>query len=369
MKPDLGETITLKTRHLGFWGFAAALLLIAPGIAWAQQKGPYPTDGLGGGLWLIEGASTYTAGVDFMYKVIFWVVTAMFLITEGLLVYFCVVYRRRPGHRPTYTHGNRKAELTWTIVPALMLFGLAIWQIPYWNEIKQPGQFPKGDDVRTIDVFAETFAWNFRYRRSEHKYKADQDVTTKRLNLPFGDKVVCRLRSRDVIHSMFVPHMRVKQDLVPGIRQQLWFEPSRIWLIEIKSTPQKRIWVNNPRDFEAGGAYFDKRIAVDTKAPGDTAYFELNGVYNVIKVKTPQGEVEKKVNVLYQGKVLEGQAWASCDYALGIFEIACAELCGLGHYKMKSTLQVLPGAAYKHWLDSEIAEVADPEPIWKLWKD
>ncbi len=369
MKPNLGETITLKTRHVGFWGCAAAFVLLAAGAGWAQQKGPYPTDGLEGGYWLPEGASTYTAGVDFMYIVIFWVVTVMFLLTEGLLVYFCIVYRRRPGHRPTYTHGNRKAEITWTIVPALMLLGLALWQIPYWNEIKQPSRVPQGDHVKTVDVFAETFAWNYRYTRKEHKYKGDEDLTTMRLNVPFGNPVVCNIRSRDVIHSMFIPHLRVKQDLVPGIRQKLWFEANRIWLVDIKSKPQKKVWVDNPDDFEAGGKYFDKRVAVDT-IPGSPAFYDdidkraFTSEYKVMV--TPVGP--KKVNALYQGKVAGGQNWADCDYALGFFEVACAELCGLGHYKMKSILQVLPAAAYKHWFEAEVDDIPPPPPIWKLWR-
>lgn len=353
--------IALKRRGLGVPGIAGAFVLLLGGVAAAQG---YDTSGQDGGLWLPPGASTYTRDVDFLYKVIFYVVTGMFLLTEGLLITFCILYRRRPGHRPAYTHGSNAAEITWTVIPALMLLGLALWQIPTWNMIKQHDRFPKGPDVTTVDVMAETFSWSYRYPGTkelteEKKY----DITVGRLNVPFGNKVVCNLRSRDVIHSMFIPHMRVKQDAVPGLRQKLWFEPNRIWLWDIRE--KKKIWVNDPKAFEPGGAYYDKRVAVDI-SPATTNYQETPKGYEPVVL--PNG-VRKKVGVLYQGKVLEGQEWDSCDYAVGLFEIACAELCGQGHYRMKSTMAVLPRAAYEHWIKAEAEEVAEPAPIWKWWRD
>jgi len=370
----------LNRRSFVVWGVAATFLLLCAGAAVAQQKGPYDTSGQDGGLWLIEGASTYTKDVDILYKVIFWVIIVMFVLTEGLLIYFCIVYRRRPGHRPIYTHGNRKAELTWTIVPACMLLALAIVQIKTWNEIKLPDLFPKpGPGVTTVDVFAEQFAWNYRYPQALHAYKAPSDLTTGQLLVPFGDKVVCRLRSRDVIHSLFIPHMRTKQDTVPGLRQGLWFEPARIWLADLKSNPQKRVWVNNPQAFDQAGEYFDKRVVVNTYVEDELgfspAYDEEDGVFKPIRKGAKGQEVEMKVNVLHRGQIYKKQDWASCDYAVGIFEVACAELCGLGHYKMKSRLNVLPRAAYDQWVKEEEKDIKDfsdvrkPPPVWNLWRE
>ena len=72
--------------------------------------------------------------------------------------------------------------------------------------------------------------------------------------------------------------------------------------------------------------------------------------------------------VLFEGKVLESQDWKSCDYALGIFEIACAELCGMGHYTMRSNLIVEPRLSWKVWMQSE-AESPSDVPAFKFWKD
>jgi heme/copper-type cytochrome/quinol oxidase subunit 2 len=59
-------------------------------------------------------------------------------------------------------------------------------------------------------------------------------------------------------------------------------------------------------------------------------------------------------------------SWAGCDYCLGIFDIACAELCGLGHYKMKGYLTVEPRASYEEWLKDTTQY--ESSPVWKLWR-
>ena len=391
----------MKTRTILSWGGAAAFLIFLGGPAMAQGT---PQDNPG--VWMPFAASSYSDSVDFLYRVIFWVTTGMFVLTEGLLLLFCIIYRRRPGHRPTYTHGNSTAEITWTIIPALMLLGLAIWQIPAWNHIKK--QFPaKGDvdpvtkkpvQVTTIDILGEQFKWNVRYPGSKEQYKGEHDLTNlSNVHLPFGNTAVFNLRSKDVIHSVFIPHMRVKQDTVPGLRQRLWFKPNRFFLKDLKAPPiqegnyygkendewvkkdrmvQPRLFVYEDDDpaapkeaiakgeaFEAkaflpGGKLFDKRIAVENHS-------EINGLYSVPVINN----VPKKVKVLYQGKVSEGQEFASCDYALGIFEIACAELCGLGHYTMRAFLYVDPPAVFDAWMKSNMEEVDKAPVVWNYWRN
>jgi cytochrome c oxidase subunit 2 len=392
----------LKTRTILSWGGAAAFLLFLGGAAMAQGT---PQDSPG--VWLPFSASTYSEDVDFLYRVIFWVTTGMFVLTEGLLLIFCVIYRRRPGHRPTYTHGNSTAEITWTVIPALMLVGLAIWQIPAWNEIKK--SFPKEGEVNprtnkpwgpvtTVDILGEQYKWNVRYPGSKAKYKGDADYTNlSNVHMPFGNNALFNLRSKDVIHSVFIPHMRVKQDTVPGLRQRLWFKPNRMFLVDLKAAKEKtgqniyvqenNEWVkkeqevqpkvfvylddeapeNLPKDsqkpwfqakdFAPGGKLFDKKIAV-------LGHTELNSIYQVPVING----VAKKVKILYQGKVADGQ-FADCDYANGIYEIACAELCGMGHYTMRGFLYVEPAVVYENWIKAEMEDVSDPPPAWKYWRD
>jgi cytochrome c oxidase subunit 2 len=393
----------LKTRTILSWGGIAAFLLAFAGSAVAQQTNPQDSPGV----WLPYSASTYSEAVDFLYRVIFWVTTGMFLLTEGLLLIFCVIYRRRPGHRPTYTHGNNKAEITWTVVPALMLLGLAIWQIPTWNKIKkdwpvdgQTGYDGKIVKLSTIDILGEQYKWNVRFPGSKAKYKGENELTNlSNVHIPLGNTALFNLRSKDVIHSVFIPHMRVKQDTVPGLRQKLWFKPNRMFLKQLKDDKgaplplvqdgDKHIfvkegddWVKKPlmiqksvfvytddddkfapadclraKDFLEGGKLWEKKIAV-------IGHSEKNGVYEVPVING----VAKKVQVLQKGKVAAG-ALADCDYALGIYEIACAELCGLGHYTMRAFLYVDPPAAYENWMKTEVEDASDPLPVWKFWRD
>ena len=391
----------MKTRTILSWGGAVAFLLILAGSALAQSR----PDQDHPGVWLPQSASTYSDAVDFLYRVIFWVTTGMFVLTEGLLLIFCVIYRRRPGHRPTYTHGNNKAEITWTVVPALMLLGLAIWQIPTWNKIKkefpvdgQMGYDGKVVKLQTIDILGEQYKWNVRFPGTKAKYKADADLTNlSNVHMPLGSTALFNLRTKDVIHSVFIPYMRVKQDTVPGMRQRLWFKPNRTFLKQLKDdkgapiTPvqdgDKNIyvkenddWVKKPlmvqptlwiytddddkfapdgclreKDFKDGGKLFDKKIAV-------LGHMEKNGLYEPLNPNT------KKVKIFSKGKTTDG-VWSDCDSAMGIYEIACAELCGLGHYTMRGFLYVEPPASYEQWLKAEMDDVSDPLPVWKFWRD
>jgi cytochrome c oxidase subunit 2 len=367
-------------------GGAAAFLLLLGGLACAQDQ-DHP------GVWLPPSASSYADDVDSLYRLIFWTTTVMFILTEGLLLIFCVIYRRRPGHRPTYTHGNNTAEIAWTVIPALMLLTIAILQIPTWNNIKKEFPSPADKDVTVIDFLGEQYKWNVRYPGAKEKYKGDSEYTNlSNVHIPFGNKALFNLRSKDVIHSLFIPMMRVKQDTVPGLRQRAWFKANRFFLVSPKEQEsdgkhyyalennewtqkdhiiQKRSWVylddatNTPKDgspfffakdFQQGGKLFDKKIAVQ-------GHNEVNGLYTVPVING----VAKKVRVLYQGKVADGQ-FADCDYALGIFEIACAELCGMGHYTMRAFLYVEPPVVFDAWLKAEVEDASEPPVVWKYWR-
>ena len=348
---------------------AAAGLLLASGAAFAQSQE--------GGYWLPHSASSYSAEIDFMYIVIFWVTTGMFVLTNGLLFLFCVIYRRRPGHKASYTHGNHTAELAWTITPAVMLLGLAIWQIPAWNKAKL--HFPKAGDanVTTIQIIGEQFKWNFRYpvtKEQQSKYASEYAFVgagNGPIFMPFGDKLVGDLRSKDVIHSFFVPHMRVKQDAVPGMRNRIWFEPNRIPLIELKTAQgapgtQEMTWSNDPKEFDANGKHFKKKIAFNK-------YFNKIDQKEFTTRYVPGNEkagAEALVWALHEGKVVKNAKWGECDAAFGIFDIACAELCGLGHYTMNSYLYVVPKVAFEAWITDQALDQEDPaEGTWKRWHD
>jgi cytochrome c oxidase subunit 2 len=376
----------LKTRTILSWGGAAAFLLLLGGYACAQDQ-DHP------GIWLPFSASSYADDIDSLYRLIFWLTTGMFVLTEGLLLLFCIIYRRRPGHRPTYTHGNNTAEIAWTIIPALMLLGIAIMQIPTWNRIKKEFPAADGKDVTLIDFLGEQYKWNVRYPGSKDKYKGEFEYTNlSNIHMPFGNTALLNLRSKDVIHSIFIPHMRVKQDTVPGLRQKAWFKPNRMFLVDLKAPPEQfegksmyvlenNEWTKKPwmrqktefvnwtkdgqdnwdpkpnKDFEEGGKYFNEKIAV-------LGHYEKDGLYQVPVING----VAKKVRILHKGKVDDGQ-FADCKYALGIYEIACAELCGMGHYTMRAFLYVEPPASFDNWIKAEVEDASKPPVAWNFWRD
>src|SRR6185503_10597461 len=148
------------------------------------------------------------------------------------------------------------------------------------------------------------------------------------VHMPLGNTALFNLRSKDVIHSVFIPHMRVKQDTVPGLRQKLWFKPNRSFLVDLKAPrektghniyvlenndwvkkeqevqPRKFVYLDDDpaspqsefhaKDFAPSGKLFDKKIAV-------LGYSEVNSIYDAPKFNG----VPKKVKVLYQGKVAD----------------------------------------------------------------
>jgi len=179
---------------------------------------------------LPEPVSTYAGNVDQLFYVILAIVGFFFFLTEGLLVYFIVKYRAREGGRSRHTHGNHALELTWTFIPGLILFALAVFQTGTWGMIKFKGRMPdeKDPDVVVIEVFARQFEWHFRYPGPDREFgTADDfgdDFAKKELHVPVGRKVVVKLQTRDVLHSFWLPNARLKQDLLPGRTIKQWFE-------------------------------------------------------------------------------------------------------------------------------------------------
>jgi cytochrome c oxidase subunit 2 len=176
---------------------------------------------------LPEAVSTYAGAVDNLFYIILAIVGFFFVLTEGLLVYFIVKYRARDGGRARHTHGNHALELTWTFIPGLILFALAVFQTGTWGMIKFKGKMPHESDpeVVVIRVFAKQFEWHFGYAGKNGTW-GDEDDFVKRneIHVPVNRKVIVKLQTRDVLHSFWLPNARLKQDLLPGRTINQWFE-------------------------------------------------------------------------------------------------------------------------------------------------
>lgn len=224
--------------------------------------------------WLLESVSTYGAEMDSLIRLISYIVAIWFVITEAVLIGFAVAYRKKPGQRAAWVPGTSLKQLAWVLVPCILILGLDLAidaaGAPVWQRIKQ--SLPDPD--LTIRVSAKQFAWDFTYPGEDGRLDTDDDIESEfTLYVPVDSVVQFELVSQDVVHSFWLPHLRLKQDAVPGRSIKGWFEVTKV----------------------------------------------------------------------------------------GVYPIACAELCGVGHTKMAGRLLVQSQEEHRAWMQSQ-------EPTDKFWK-
>lgn len=182
------------------------------------------------GLWFPPIVSSYGGDIDHLFYVILWMVTITFVGTEMLLVWFVFRYSKKDPTRATYTHGNHTLELVWTAIPALLLIFVAFSQMEAWSDVKLnfPEEGPYTVEKPLMEVYGSQFDWRVRYPDAQGNFEgADVIEVPYDITVPADTKVVFRLKSRDVLHSFFVPVFRLKQDAVPGMAIPVWFEATQ----------------------------------------------------------------------------------------------------------------------------------------------
>jgi cytochrome c oxidase subunit 2 len=182
--------------------------------------------------WLPENVSAAQPylTIDWLFHLIYWVTGTIFLVVQVALLVFVVVYRHQPGRRATYTHGNTALEIIWTVTPAILLVILALVSRSTWADIKE--RVPASD--MAIQVTAKQFNWEVAYPGPDGEIGTADDVTMDNdVHVPVGKTVRVLLKSRDVIHSFFVPNLRLKQDAVPGHVIPVWFKVAKTGKYEI----------------------------------------------------------------------------------------------------------------------------------------
>lgn len=232
---------------------------------------------------------------------LFWITMAItviaFVIISIIMFVFIYQYRYNPARRAKFFPDNHYLELTWTIIPAIVLALLIFTGLRTWNDITAPAS----KDAEVIELIAQQFAWTARYPGVKDKslgkvnYKlidavnefgldlsdknSFDDFKSLELHLPVGQEILLKIRAKDVIHSVFLPHFRVKMDAVPGM-------PTQFKFVATKTTEQMRDELGNPN-------------------------------FN--------------------------------------YELACTEICGRGHFSMKMSVVVEEQEAYERWKASQEA--------------
>jgi cytochrome c oxidase subunit 2 len=198
--------------------FVAALLLLALVAAGAWTFAAAPAHGW----WMPRPVSSFGGDVDGLFRVILWIIAFSFAAVISTLAWLIVRGSAKKAGRARFVHGDARLELAWTLVPLGVLVTLAFLQTATWNTIQAERA---GGTPPLARVLAAQFDWRFRYPGRDGRFDtADDFEAPYRLVVPVGERVVLSLRSRDVIHSFFVPAFRLKQDVVPGTDLSAWFE-------------------------------------------------------------------------------------------------------------------------------------------------
>ncbi len=247
---------------------------------------PYPTR-----------ASADAHLIDDLFNLAIISTSIAFLIVLAMLTYFVIVgIRRSRGH---YTHGTSKQAYIFTALFAIVVFiGLDV-NLAYFDQKAYGVVFsrvPEPKNNLVVQVFAKQFEWNFRYAGTDEKFGTDDDImTVNQLVVPTKTDVILKMQSLDVVHCLFLPSLRMKQDVLPGMTVSLIFQAN----LTTKAEKERR---NDPE-------------------------------------------------------------W--------VFEIACAEFCGLNHSDMKGKFLILEKDEYTTWEEEQSIAAADfvaPE-VWEHWMD
>ena len=196
----------------GFWQLAIVLTIVNIAISW----------------WIVtldinkylSEAGEPAGDIDWLFKFMSVVANAIFVYVAGYIMYFAIVWRRKKSDAPDAVgiqiHDNPTWELWWTIIPGILVLLLAIFSVRIWANLQNtPG------DVLTMESIGHQFKYEFRYPKLKQSVYDD-------MHLPVGTPVTLHVTSADVIHSFWVPEMRIKYDMVPGLIQTLRFTPEKI---------------------------------------------------------------------------------------------------------------------------------------------
>jgi cytochrome c oxidase subunit 2 len=204
------------------WGIFFGVVLLAAFLSIAV--GPLV------GWWLPANVSSFGPDVDYLYYVILGFTTFFFLLTEVLLVWAMYRFAGRPGNKSQYVEGHHRLEMLWTVVPGGILLYIAIAQISAWERIKYQAKMPDPDLV--MQVTARQWDWTMRYadtplpenhRRWAEIPNFDDIYLPDELHCWKGANVRIYLKTNDVLHSLFLPQLRLKQDALPGKTIPVWF--------------------------------------------------------------------------------------------------------------------------------------------------
>jgi len=263
-----------------------------------------------------EAASAHGGALDSAFNITLFFTGIVFIITHIALFWFAYKYRGRKDGVADFMPHDTRLEVIWTAIPAVVMCFLVIRGLVAWNEVM--ADVADGEDSIEIEATGQQFLWHLRYPGADGKLgtrnfkliKAGENplgqdwMDDKNLDdfmpadivLPVGKKVRVRITAIDVLHNFFLPHFRVKMDAVPGMPTYFVFTPT-------KTTEEYR------QELSKYPEYQQPSDPNDPKSP---------------------------------------PLWKAFEY-----ELACAELCGKGHFSMKKIVRIVSDEEYDKWVKEQ----------------
>ncbi len=276
----------------------------------------YKDSMLGYGPW--GSASAHGGTIDSMINLTLFFTGVVFIVTHIALFYFAYKYRETVHTKADFISHDNKLEVIWTLIPAVVMTFLVVGGLDAWNEVMAdvPADTPRETYIE-IEATGYQFAWDIRYPGEDmllgtkdfrlisginglgidwEDVKTHDDFIPSEIVLPVGVPVRVRITAKDVLHNFYLPHFRVKMDAVPGMPTYFVFKP----MITTDSMRQRL------RDY------------AEWQVPSD-----------------PEDETSPP-------------RWKNFEY-----ELACAELCGKGHFSMRKLVRIVEPDEYRAWLDQQ----------------
>ncbi len=276
---------------------------------------------------LPEAASEHGKTYDTLFFVSFALIMIVQIITQALLHYFSYKYRGLKETKAEFITHNNRLEFVWTIIPAIVLFGLILYGMTTWSQIMN---FEEDEDALVIELYAQQWNWKARYAGADNvlgdanvRFLNDYDglnsvgidssdpnglddiVVTQEFHLPVDRKVIFKFRSQDVLHSAYMPHFRAQMNCVPGMITEFSFTPT------ITTA--------------------DMRMNADV----------VDKVNRINKIR-----YENSQELIAKGE--ESLDPYQFDYLL-----LCAKICGASHYNMQMKIIVESEKDFNKWINNQ----------------
>ena len=237
--------------------------------------------------YVLPVASEHGKITDHLFWITMVITVAGFSVISIVMFWFTWKYRHQEGRKALFFTDSHYLEIVWTVVPAIVLALLIFRGLRAWNDITGPAKA----DAEQIELVAQQFAWTARYPGvkdntlgkinyklidASNEFGLDlsdpttyDDFKSLELHVPAGKEVLLKIRAKDVLHSVYLPHFRVKMDAVPGMMTVFKFTAT-------KTTREMREETKNPKfNYEmacaeiCGKGHFSMRFPVVVDTPED----------------------------------------------------------------------------------------------------